>query len=300
MIEKLRSIAIFATVVEQGTFRAAAFHLGLAPSRISETVSELEKDLGVTLLYRSTRQLSLSHEGRTLYESAKDMLNAAETGLDALSPQSDEPAGVLRVTAPAFCTQTEMMDAISEFSRSHPKVQLELKFTDRPQDLIREGIDVGIRAGWLKDSDLMTRGLGQIERVLVASPDYLAERAPIAHPTDLEELDWIRFEMRPAHTVLHAKSSDETCSVLGKSMLKVNSADSLYELAARGLGVTAIPENLAKRGFQRGELVQVLPEWTLEPLGMHAVWPNTSRKENLTLIFVRFLADAHKAAEADS
>jgi len=101
MIDKLRSIAIFATVVDQGSFRGAAFALGLAPSRVSEVVSQLEGDLGVTLLYRTTRQISLTTEGRLLHQKAQDMLAAAETGLDAISPLSTEPAGSLNPALPS-------------------------------------------------------------------------------------------------------------------------------------------------------------------------------------------------------
>lgn len=291
MIEKLRSLAIFSTVVDQGTFRAAALHLGLAPSRISETVSDLEKSLGVTLLYRSTRQLSLSHEGRVLHAKVQDMLHAAESGLDAINPISKEPSGVLRVTAPAFTTQTELMGTIASFSEAFPKVSLNLDFSDSPRDLIRDGYDVGIRAGWLKDSDLLTRNIGTSDRLLVASPKYVATRAEPVHPSDLEEWDWVRFAMRSDQTGLTAEDGTEV-SVRGRSTITVNSADALYEFAARGLGVTAIPENLACRGFDRGDLVHVLPKWSLRPLGLHAIWPDQSRRENLTLIFVRFLADA--------
>ncbi|MEO0912882.1 MAG: LysR family transcriptional regulator, partial [Pseudomonadota bacterium] len=129
MIDKLRSIAIFTTVVDQGTFRAAARHLGLAPSRVSETVSELEKDLGVTLLYRSTRQLSLTQEGRVLHAKGVAMLATVESGLDALNPMSRDPQGTLRVTAPAFVTQTGLMDRLADFSLAYPRVDLKFDFS---------------------------------------------------------------------------------------------------------------------------------------------------------------------------
>lgn len=121
MIDKLRGIAIFSTVVDQGTFRAAVLHLGLAPSRVSQTVSDLEKNLGVTLLYRSTRQLSLTQEGRILQEKAHAMLAAAENGLDAINPMSKEPVGTLRVSAPAFIIQTALMDSFSAFAKTYQK-----------------------------------------------------------------------------------------------------------------------------------------------------------------------------------
>lgn len=294
MIDKLRSIAIFSTVVDQGTFRAAASHLGLAPSRVSETVSQLEKDLGVTLLYRSTRQLSLTQDGRILHEKAQAMLSTVESGLDAISHASNDPQGHLRITAPDFITQTYLMDVFANFAKTYPNVDLIFDFSDAPRALIKDGFDVGIRAGWLEDSDLMTRNIGKAERLLVANADYVARKGTPNRPEDLETWDWIRFAVRPDRTALTSKTGT-TQMVTGKSHISVNSADSLYEFAARGLGVTAIPESLASRGFERGDLVHVLPDWTLRPLGLHAIWPDQSRRENLTVLFVRYLADAEAA-----
>lgn len=296
MIEKLRSIAVFATVVDQGAFRAAARHLGLAPSRVSEIVSDLEKNLGVTLLYRSTRQLSLTNEGRILHAKALDMLRAAEMGLDAVNPLSKEPTGVLRIAIPAFVTQTGLMGAFSEFAQAYPKVKLDFHFSDHPSDLIRDGFDVAIRAGWPHDSELMNRRIGEAERLLVVGAGYYAARSAPNHPRDLEDWDWVRFVMRPDQTNL-TSSDGETVSVTGKSRISVNSANALYEFALRGLGLTVIPEHLAKKGLERGDLVHVLPNWSLRPLGLHAVWPGQSRRENLTTLFVRFLAERKGQSE---
>ncbi len=289
MIDKLRSIAIFAAVVDEGTFRAAAKALKLSPSRVSETVADLERDLGVTLLYRSTRQLSLTNEGRALHQNARAMLAAAESGLDAVNPASNEPQGALRVTAPAFTTLTGLMDRFAAFAQAYPKVEIDFDFSDAPRDMIRDGYDVSIRAGWLEDSEHMTRNLGQEDRFLVASPAYVASQPAPSHPNDLDDWTWIRFSMRPDKTELTSRSG-KVATVTGRSHIKVNSASALYEFSVRGLGVTAIPENLACRGFDRGDLVHVLPDWSLKPLGLHAVWPNQSRRENLTTLFVRFLA----------
>ncbi len=291
MIDKLRSIAIFSSVVDHGSFRGAALHNRLAPSRVSEIVSGLEKELGVTLLYRTTRQLSLTHEGRLLHEKAQDMLTAAEIGIDAVSSTSEAPSGLLRVTAPAFLTQTAMMDAFAAFMRKYPKVEVNLSFSDQTRDLIKDGFDVAIRAGWLVNSEFLTRTIGHIDRTLVASPDYAASKPVPSHPRELESWDWIRFVMRPDQTELTSKTG-QTVMVTGKSNVSVNSANALYEFAIRGVGLSAIPDHLARRGFESGDLVHVLPDWSLHPLGLHAVWPDNSRRENLTSLMVRFLADA--------
>ncbi|MEM7693139.1 MAG: LysR substrate-binding domain-containing protein [Pseudomonadota bacterium] len=296
MIDKLRSIAVFSTVVDQGSFRAAALHLGLAPSRVSEIVSQLEKDLGVTLLYRSTRQLSLTNEGWHLHSKAQAMLAAAEEGLDAISPHSAEPMGVLRITTPAFVTQTDLMERFAQFSQRYRKVSLAFHFSDHPVDVIRDGFDVAIRAGWPQDSELMVRTIGSAARFLVASPGYCASKPEPSVPQDLETWDWIRFMVRPDQTELTSTAGD-VVTIRGTSTVSVNSADALYEFAARGVGVTAIPEHLARRGFERGELVHVLPDWNLRPLGLHALWPDQSRRSNLTTLFVRFLAGERQALD---
>lgn len=290
MIEKLRSMAIFATVVDRGTFRAAAQHLGLAPSRISQTVSNLERELGVTLLYRSTRQLSLTNEGHILYAKVGEMLQAAETGLDAINLMSNQPTGELRVTAPAFTTQTRLMDSFAEFAKSNPGITLKFDFSDHPRDLIKDGFDVGIRAGVLQNSELMSRSIGHADRILVASPDYVASRKSPTHPRELEHWDWVHFSMRPERTEM-LSDSGESVSIPIKIRVEVDSAFALNEFAVRGLGLTSLPENLANRSIKHGELVRVMPEWSIAPLLFYAVWPDRSRRESLTLIFVRFLAN---------
>ncbi len=290
MIEKLKSLAIFASVVDRGSFRAAALHLDLAPSRVSQIVADLEKDLGVTLLYRSTRRISLTSEGEVLYPKVTQMLHEAEAGLDALNFVSEEPTGELRVTAPAFLTQTEMMTTLSEFSSSYKRISLKLNFSDHPQDLIKEGFDVGIRAGWLKDSELMSRKIGHAKRLLVASPNYVNSKPQPLSPLDLESWDWVHFSMRGERAEFVSENG-QTESVLCKHNLEVDSAYALYEFAIRHQGLTMIPESLASRGIAHGDLVHVLPDWSTKPLSLQAVWPDRSRRESLALLFVRFLAD---------
>lgn len=289
MIEKLRSMAIFATVVDRGTFRGAAQHLGLAPSRISQSVSNLEKELGVTLLYRSTRQLSLTNEGHILYAKVGEMLRAAETGLDAINLMSNQPAGELRITAPAFVTQTGLMNSFAQFAKAYPGINLKFNFSDHAHDLIKEGFDVGIRAGVMADSELMSRTIGQAKRYLVASPDYVACRTAPTHPSELEHWDWLHFSMRPERLEM-CSISGETHSIVCRYRVEVDSAYALNEFALCGLGLTPLPESLANRGIAQGKLVHVMPEWSMAPLTLHALWPDRSRRESLTLIFIRYLA----------
>ncbi|MDV7141567.1 LysR family transcriptional regulator [Tropicimonas sp. TH_r6] len=293
MIDHLRHMAVFARVVDASSFRAAAREIGLSPSRVSETVSDLEAHLGATLLYRTTRKIALTSEGRVFYSRVSDMLRSAETGLNELNALSLEPAGALRVSVPAFMAGSGLSTAIAEFIRLHPHVALSVSYTDYRVDLLSDGFDVNIRAGWLQDSSMMSRKLGDMERVLVAGADYAASRPRPEHPTDLEAWDWIGFAHRP-DTEDFFSPEGSSVKVLGQSQLQVDSAEALYHFTRLNLGLTILPSYLAARGEATGAFVRLLPDWGLRPLGLHAVWPDQSRRENLTLLFVRFLADRYR------
>ena len=285
-------MAIFARVVDEGSFRAAAKAIGLAPSRVSETVSELETFLGVTLLYRTTRKIALTNEGRMFYARVAEMLRSAENGLNELNALSLDPVGALRVSMPAFMSSSALATAIAEFVRRHPQVALSVAFTDGRTDLLEDGFDVTIRAGWLDDSSMMSRKLGESERALVVGAGYAASRPRPRHPAEMEDWDWLRYKHRPETTTLHGPGG-KTVKVLGQARLEVDSIDALYHFTCQNLGATVLPEHLAARGEAEGKLVRLLPDWRLIPLGFFAVWPDTSRRESLTLLFVRFVAEWH-------
>ncbi|MEM8692558.1 MAG: LysR family transcriptional regulator [Pseudomonadota bacterium] len=294
MIEYLRHMAVFARVVDEGSFRAAARALNVAPSRVSETVSDLEGYLGRTLLNRSTRKTSLTNEGRVFYVRVVDMLRSAEAGLNDLNALTIEPVGTLRVSMPAFMSSSGLACTIGEFSRAHRLVSLSVDFSDRQVGLIEAGYDVNIRVGWLDDSAMMSRKLGEEGRMLVAGAEYAASRPEPTHPKDLEGWNWIGYDQRQDSIAFEHDGSTEKVS--GKTRLRVDSVDALYTFTTQNLGATVMPNHLAQRGIDNGVLRQLLPDWQLRPLGFYAVWPDKSRRESLALLFVRFLADNYDPA----
>ena len=291
IIDKLRRMAIFVTVVDQGSFRAAARKLGMAASGVSQSVSDLERDLGVILLLRSTRRMSLTKGGEALLREARVMLSSAERGFDAVNVISDEPAGDLAVSLPAFITAAPLMEMIAQFSLRYPKIALDLHFSDRPSDLVKEGYDVAIRAGFLEYNEASARNIGHQERCLVASKSYADAKPAPSHPSDLEDWDWLNFKMRSDKITL-LKDSGESADVVGRSNMKVSSIHALHELTLRGLGLTILPDDLAAKGLEDGILVRILPEWNVQPLGIHALWAYQPNRKNLIAIFVDFLADS--------
>ena len=290
MIDHLRQMAIFARVVDEGSFRAAAKDIGLAPSRISETVSELEAYLGVTLLYRTTRKISLTNEGRIFYARVVEMMRNAEAGLNELNALAMEPVGALRVSIPAFLAAGPLSTAVANFARLHPHVAFSVTYSDKPMGLIEDGFDLNIRVGWLDDSTMMSRKLAAGQRYLVAGTDYVRERKIPKRPSDLEDWDWIRYQQR-ADVSEFASPAGKVEKVTGQAQIEVDSIDALYHIATQNMGATILPSFLAERGIAEGALVRLIPDWTLRPLGIYAVWPDKSRRESLTLLFVRYLAE---------
>lgn len=290
MIEYLRHMAVFARVVDEGSFRAAAKDFGLAPSRISQTVSDLERYLGVTLLHRTTRKIALTSEGRIFYPRVVDMLHSAETGLNELNALSIDPVGDLRISIPTFLASSPLSTLVGEFIKDHPGVTLSICYSDHPLGLIQDGIDLNIRVGWLDDSSMMSRKLGEYRRVLVAGAEYAASRPAPDHPDDLNHWHWIRYEQR-ADLIEFSNRDGRTARVSGISQLTVDSLDALYHFTHQNLGITVLPRHVAEQGLGNGEFVELLPDWTLRSLGCYAVWPDKSRRESLTLLLVRFLAE---------
>lgn len=290
MIDYLKHLALFARVVEEGSFRAAASASGLAPSRISDTISQLETHLGTTLLYRTTRKMALTHEGRVLYGHVKSMLQNAETGLNEINALLEAPAGALKISVPAFLASSTFTAVIARYAAQNSSVKLSMTYTDRQIDLIENGYDLAIRAGWLKDSSFMSLKLGEQDRILVASPAFLETRSPIETPQDITECPWLSYEQRPDTFELRSQNN-VTETIKGNSIISVDSIHALYHLTCQSLGVTILPRSIAQDALASGRLQHVLPEWHLSPLGFYAVWPDRSRRESLTVQFARFLAN---------
>lgn len=288
MIDELRALAIFAKVVETGSFRSAAYEVNLSPSVVSHHISQLEAHLGVTLLYRSTRQLSLTQEGQTLFSAAKAMLQAAEHGLNAITYKSEEPSGKLNITVPAVLTRSELVKDIAAFAQTFPKISLLINFSDVKQNLIRDGIDVAIRIGGLKDSALKAKRLFDMKRKLVVAPAYMANRKKLHKPQDLLDWDWIGLKMRPNHKTFINKLG-KTFKIDFNPRIIVDSVDAVCQLAIAGLGLATPPSFLVEEDIQQGYLIEPLSGWGIESLSVYAVWPPNASRESVTFRLIDFL-----------
>lgn len=290
MIDDLRQIAIFAKTVDLGSFRAAAAELRLSPSVVSHHIAQLEEKLGIALLYRSTRRLSVTKEGERLLVAARAMLEAVEGGLRDLHETTLEPQGTLSVTIPSVLSRSPLIGRIAKYAEKYPKVRMSLEFSDERRNLLKDGLDAAIRMGPNRKRTATRRTLFKAHRILVASKSYLAGRGEITSPKDLEELDSIEFApARGMRSFLH-RSGDGEVPLRMKSQIDVNDAHALYQLAKAGRGVAAVPEYLAEQDIASGEISVLLPDWELEGLDVYAEWPANAPKDGIVRLFVEELA----------
>ena len=288
MIDHLRALAIFAKVAESGSFRGAARTLGLSPSVVSQQVSALEARLGVALIYRSTRKLSLTPDGESLLTSAQAMTEAAEAGLSQFSGKSAEPVGVLRLAVPAILVSGPFVETLGAFAQAHPGIALRISFSDMRRDIIGEGFDLALRVGWLSDSALKASKIGETARCLVASPDYIARHKTPRRPADLDDWQFIRFEPLPdAFALRHPKRG--TASVSGRAQISVDSSEAMHRFALAGAGVAALLRFTAQESLETGRLVELLPSWRLASAGIFAVSPSNAPRNGVASRLVAYL-----------
>lgn len=290
MLDQLRSLAVFAQVAELGSFRAAARALSLSPSVVSHHLSELERRLGLPLLYRSTRRLALTPDGEKLVLSAREMVDAAARGLDAVSGRSESPTGTMRLTAPAFLAETTLCRELAAFAGAYPNVHLVVSFSEAPRDLLRDGFDLALRIGRLEGSTHKTRKLADMRRLLVCSPGYLRTRQPPRTPRDLATWDYIQLSSRPPQITLARPGKKKPVVVGFTPKVAIDSAAAMREFVLAGAGIATLPEVMVRSDIACGRLVELLADWQTPLLGVYAVWPSNAQRAGLTLRLVEFMA----------
>lgn len=280
-------MAIFAEVVKSGSFREAAKSLSLSPSVISYHISQLEDKTGSALLYRSTRKLTLSSDGEVFYQQVLKMLEAANKGIELLSCNQSEPTGHIRLSLPTALSNSLINYKIAEFALKHPKVSLQIDYSDTRTDIIDKRIDLTIRAGELDDSDLKSTKLGELERILVCSPAFYRKHQLPTSPADLSNWQWLKLEQLPnKRTFL---SSNKSMVVEFESQLTVNSVEAIYQYCLNGVGLAVLAKSQADKAIESRELIQVLPKWQVKPLPLNAVWSKNIREGSVVKLLLSYL-----------
>ncbi len=294
-MDRRSEVEVFVTVVEQGAVTAAARKLGLSKSYVSKQVKALEERLGVRLLHRTSRALSLSSSGKAFFERAAAALEELDAAEAAVVSQQVEAAGTLRVTAPVSFGLRHLLTWLPTFQREHPAVALDVSLSDRVVDLVDEGFDVAIRAGGLAPSSLVARRLAPMRLWLVASPGFVGGRPAVLAPEDLQELPVLRHRQGESWSTLRLRDADgEEQLVRVTGPMVSDNGDVLAAAAMAGLGVALMPDFLVGAEVASGALVRVLPGWEGPRGGVHAVYPHRRHLSARVRVFVDALA-AHLA-----
>ncbi|KXI21139.1 LysR family transcriptional regulator [Photobacterium sanguinicancri] len=291
----LNSAAMFAQVVECGSFTQAAEALDMTKSTVSRKVADLEKHLGVRLITRSTRQLTLTQEGERFYQSCIQMLEIMSQAELEVTASQDLIRGRLNIAMPVELGQKVMGKYINAFLKEYPNVTIHLELTNRDVDLIAEGIDLYAQVGAVSDSSMVARPFHLSHRIIVASPEYLAQHDTIEHPSDL---------VSPHHQVKVSNvvklpywelTQDEQQEIVNLPYrLRVNTITSALLAVVDGLGVAMLPEFICRPHLEEGRLVQILPDWQLPAVPVSFVYPQRQLIPKRLRVFIDFMIDNFK------
>jgi len=294
-MDQLHAMEIFAEVARLRSFSAAGRALGLTRAMVSKHIMQLEARLGVRLLYRSTREVSLTEAGQAYLEPCQATLDQAREAARAVSPQGTELAGPLRIQAPSSFGSVWLADAISRFSLLHPQLKPSLFVDDALLDPIRHGFDLTIRVGGIPDtSGLSLRRLAPCKGVLCASPAYLARCGVPATPDDLLAHQCLHFSHLTDGTSWHFSRAAEQRTVRVNAGFTSNNGLVLHQAALRGLGIVYSTTFLAWQELLAGTLVAVLPDWELPLNDLTALYPASGQLSPKVRALIDFLVDEYQ------
>lgn len=299
-MQDLNDMHYFAEVVDQGGFTAAGRTLGLPKSRLSRRVARLESQLGVRLLHRSTRKLSLTAAGELYYRHCAAMRDEANAAAAAVAQVQTEPRGIVRVVCPITLAQTVVGPILSSYLHKFPLVQLQIQASNRVVDLIEEGVDVAlrVRASVSDSGSLVVKHLGMSQALLVASPSLIQRQGKPVDPSDLSVVDSVAMSATDGRAVWHLFGPNSAqYEITHRPGFIVDDLFTLKFAVVGGVGIGVLPDYMCHEELARGELVRILPDWAPRPGIVHAVFPTRRGLIPAVRSFLDFLGE-HLAPES--
>lgn len=292
MIKQLHRMAVFAQVVESGSFSKAAVSLGLGKSVVSSHITALEKKLGAQLITRSTRALELTQEGQAFYEGCRQMVAAGEQAFAVVDAQRAVVSGSIRLTSSYNFGVSFLIPQLTAFRKLYPAVSFDLVLEDSVSHVIEERFDLALRVGRLPDTGLFATKLGNCKMILCASPALLAEYAPIKQPVDALQLPWVTITQlaHPETLMLVHTSSKQRISLDIQHSVKTHSGIAAREFIRAGAGIGILPDFAVFSELASGQLIQILPDWQeANERPISAIFPNRDRRPVRVTLLIEFL-----------
>lgn len=291
-MDTFQAMKTFTAVVDAGSFVGAMDSTALSKAAVSRHIAELEQKLGVRVLQRTTRRLSMTAEGATYYQRCKEVLQAVEDAEREAGSGTSEAHGRLRISAPQTFGALHLAALWGRFAAQNPKVSLDIVLSDRVTDLVEEGYDVAVRIARLPDSNLVSRTLAQTRIVACASPGYLARRGAPAHPRDLANHDIVAYTYWSDGDLWRFRGPEGEATVRTRPHIQANNGDTCRAIALAHQGVILQPDFLVHDDLRRGDLVELLPGWRSLDLSIHAVVPTRRQLPPKVRRLIDFLVEA--------
>lgn len=290
-MDRLDAMQLFVRVVDSGSYTAAAEQMEISRALASKLIQALEERLGVRLLHRTTRRLSLTEAGEAYYQRASNILvQLAEAESEAAELQV-EPRGRLRVSAPMSFAVRHLGNLLGEFQHRFPRIELELSLNDRQVDLVEEGFDLAIRIARLADSSYVARQLAPAKLAVVASPAYLKRHGEPTIPTELARHNCLIYTLTPRPGEWVFLHGEERTAVNVKGNLRVNNGDVLVRAAIDSAGIALSPTFMIGDELRAGTLVPLLTRWKVPAPGIYAIYPPSRALPAKTRSLIDFLAE---------
>ncbi|SFO93463.1 transcriptional regulator, LysR family [Variovorax sp. PDC80] len=292
-MNKLQAIEVFVQVVDTGSFTRAAENLKLPKATVSTLIQSLESSLSAKLLHRTTRKVSVTAEGAAYHERCLRILSDVREADESLSRTRRSPAGRLRVDAPTGLASLVIIPALPEFFARYPDIHLELGCSDRPVDLIEEGVDCAVRGGELGDSRLVARRVGAMHYVTCASPAYIERHGRPLHPDDLARHRCVNYFSARTGEMFHwdFTRGGERVQLVLPGQIALNDSYAYTAAGLSGLGIVQMANFLLRPMIEDGRFVPVLEDWSNDPMPIHVVFPQNRHLSNKVRVFVDWVAE---------
>jgi LysR family transcriptional regulator for bpeEF and oprC len=280
-------------VVDAGGFTKAADSMRLPKATVSTLVRDLETTLAVKLLNRTTRQISLTADGAVYYERCVSILADVRDAEHVLSKTHASPSGRLRVDVPASLGRRLILPALGEFFRRYPDINIEVGCSDRPVDLIEEGVDCALRGGDLADSTMIARRVGSVRLVTCASPDYLARHGSPMHPQDLMQHQCINYFSSRTGKICEWDFArmDEKLQLKVPGRVALNDSDACLDACLSGLGIAQMASYSVQPHLESGKLALILDDWCVGAIPLHVIYPQNRHLSAKVRVFVEWVAE---------
>jgi DNA-binding transcriptional LysR family regulator len=291
-MDRTLEMSVFTAVVDAGSFVGAVDALRMSKAAVSRHVDSLERRLGVRLLQRTTRRLSLTEEGRMFYQRSKELLVALDDAESEVTSRTQEPSGLIRVNVPLTFGLMHLAALWGAFTEAHPQVDLDITLNDRVVDLVDEGYDLAVRISTLADSSLVSRKLATTEMIACASPGYLLRHGTPAHPSDLTSHRIIAYTHFAGRDEWKFEGPDGGVVIRTRPRVHSNNGDTCRAIGLCDGGIILQPSFMVGEDLRRGDLLRIFPKYRSVELGIYAVYPSRKQLPLKVRTLVDFLSEA--------